>query len=165
MNLSSRRRHPVDNVFTIVLFGLFVIFLLLMLLFSAQAYRTAVSGNQTNQNLYTASAYITVKFRQHDQPSSVSVDTMESLGVSPVLCLTDTVNGKSYVTYIYLWNQELKEIFTASGNIPSPEIGTRIASLQSFSVQETSDGFYKIFMEDLQGNQSSFLLHPGSPLL
>ena len=49
----SSRRHPVDTFFTIVLFSLFLLFLLLMLLFSVQAYRTAVSGNQANNNLCT----------------------------------------------------------------------------------------------------------------
>lgn len=107
----SSRRHPVDTFFTIVLFSLFLLFLLLMLLFSVQAYRTAVSGNQTNNNLYTASAYITAKFRQHDDPGCVSARTVEELDNTSVLCLTDTVNGREYVTYIYLWNQKLKELF------------------------------------------------------
>ena len=161
----SHRRHPVDTVFTIVLFSLFLLFLLLLLLFSAQAYRTAVSGNQTNNNLYTASAYITAKFRQHDEPGCISVKSIPTLDDSPALCLTDTVNGKQYVTYIYLCNQQLKELFTAADNLPSAEMGTDIASLRSFSVQETNEGFYSISLEDLQGNQSSFILHPGSPVL
>ena len=161
----SSRRHPVDTFFTIVLFSLFLLFLLLMLLFSAQAYRTAVSGNQANNNLYTASAYITAKFRQHDGPGCVSARTVEELDNTSVLCLTDTVNGREYVTYIYLWNQKLKELFTAADNSPSAEMGTDIASLDSFSVQETEAGIYSISLRDLQGNQSSFFLHSGSPVL
>ena len=66
MNRNSRRSHSIDTLFVITLLGLFLIFLLMMLLFSTQAYRTAVEGNQENNNLYTASAYITEKFRQHD---------------------------------------------------------------------------------------------------
>lgn len=161
----SRRRHPVDTVFTIVLFSLFLLFLLLMLLFSAQAYRTAVSGNQTNNNLYTASAYITAKFRQHDDPDCVSVRNVKELNNASALCLTDTVNGKEYVTYIYLWNQKLKELFTAADNPPSAEMGTDIASLDSFSVLETEEGFFRISLSDLQENSSSLILHPGGPVL
>ena len=41
MNSSERRRHPVDSLFTVVLLGLFLIFLLVMLLFSAQAFLDA----------------------------------------------------------------------------------------------------------------------------
>ena len=111
MNQSDRRRHPIDNLFTLALLGLFLIFLLMMLLFSAQAYRTAVAGTQGNNNLYTASAYITAKFRQHDSSETISIDTLDG---SPALCMTDTVNDTPYVTYIYLKDQHLKELFTAA---------------------------------------------------
>lgn len=158
MNLSKQRRHPVDNLFMIVLLGLFLIFLLLMLLFSAQAYRTAVAGNQENNNLYTASAYITAKFRQHDSDETISTAELDG---SPAFCMTDTVNDQEYVTYIYLKDQQLKELFTAAGNIPSSQMGTTIADLNDFQVEQETDGFYRITLEDLEGNQSSLLLHSG----
>ena len=160
MNRSEHSRHPIDNLFTIVLLGLFLTFLLLMLLFSAQAYRTAVSGNQENNNLYTASAYITAKFRQHDDAQSISVDTLEG---SPAFCMTDTVNCTQYVTYIYLKDQHLKELFTAAGNTPSTQMGTDIASLNDFQIQQEAEGFYRITLEDIDGNKSSLLLHCGGP--
>lgn len=158
MNYSHSRRHPVDNLFIVVLLGLFMLFLLLMLLFSAQAYRSAVSGNQTNNNLYTASAYITAKFRQHDSIEDISIENLEG---SPALCLSDTINGQSYVTYIYLKDQHLKELFTAAGNTPSTQMGTDIASLNLFQIAQEDNGFYRITLEDRQGVQSSLLLHAG----
>ena len=106
MNRNSRRSHSIDTLFVITLLGLFLIFLLMMLLFSTRAYRTAVEGNQENNNLYTASAYITEKFRQHDSSQSVSLDTLDNL---PAFCMTDTIDGTSYVTYIYLLDHQLKE--------------------------------------------------------
>ena len=54
LNRSSSHSHSVCRLFTVVLLGLFLIFLLVMLLFSAQAYRTATKGTQQNNNLYTA---------------------------------------------------------------------------------------------------------------
>lgn len=158
MNYSDRRRHPIDNLFTVVLLGLFLIFLLLMLLFSAQAYRTAVAGNQENNNLYTASAYITAKFRQHDGDQAISTGIVDG---SPAFCMSDTVNGQQYITYIYLKDQHLKELFTAAGNTPSTQMGTNIAELNDFQVQQEADGFYHITLEDPDGNTSSLLLHSG----
>lgn len=160
MNQSDRRRHPIDNLFTIALLGLFLIFLLMMLLFSAQAYRTAVAGTQVNNNLYTASAYITAKFRQHDSSETISIDTLDG---SPALCMTDTVNDTPYVTYIYLKDQHLKELFTAAGNTPSAQMGTDIASLNDFQIEQESGDFYRITLEDSDGNRSSLLLHSGAP--
>ena len=159
MNQSDRRRHPIDNLFTIALLGLFLIFLLMMLLFSAQAYRTAVAGTQVNNNLYTASAYITAKFRQHDSSETISIDTLDG---SPALCMTDTVNDTPYVTYIYLKDQHLKELFTAAGNTPSAQMGTDIASLNDFQIEQESGDFYRITLEDSDGNRSSMLLHSGA---
>lgn len=158
MNCSHSRRHPIDNLFMIVLLGLFMVFLLMMLLFSAQAYRSAVSGNQTNNNLYTASAYITAKFRQHDNIQDISVETIEN---SPVLCLKDTINGQSYITYIYLKDQHLKELFTAADNTPVTQMGTDIANLNAFQISQEDNNFYRITLEDQKGSQSSLLLHAG----
>lgn len=98
MNRNSRRSHSIDTLFVITLLGLFLIFLLMMLLFSTQAYRTAVEGNQENNNLYTASAYITEKFRQHDSSQSVSLDTLDNL---PAFCMTDTIDG-TFLCYLHL---------------------------------------------------------------
>lgn len=161
MNQFKRRRHPIDNLFMVVLLGLFLIFLLLMLLFSAQAYRTAVAGSQENNNLYTASAYITAKFRQHDNTQAVFIDTLDG---SPAFCMTDTVNDTPYVTYIYLKDQHLKELFTSAGNTPSTQMGTDIASLNDFQIQQESESFYRITLEDTDGNKSSLLLHCGVPI-
>ena len=86
---------PRAAVRTVGYFGL--IFLLVMLLFSAQAYRTATKGTQQNNNLYTASSYISVKFHQHDSSQSIFTDTVDG---SPALCMTDTVNDQQYITYI-----------------------------------------------------------------
>ena len=158
LNRSSSRSHSVCRLFTVVLVGLFLIFLLVMLLFSAQAYRTATKGTQQNNNLYTASSYISVKFHQHDSSQSIFTDTVDG---SPALCMTDTVNDQQYITYIYLKEQHLKELFTAARNTPSAQMGTNIASLSDFQIQQETDGFYRITLKDPDGNTSSLLLHSG----
>ena len=160
MNSSKRRRHPIDSLFTVVLLGLFLIFLLVMLLFSAQAYRTAVAEDQRNNNLYTASAYITAKFRQHDHSQSISTDTIDDI---PAFCMTDTINGQQYITYIYLKDHHLKELFTSAGNTPSAQMGTDIAELNDFRIWQEADGFYRITLTDPDGNTCSLLLHSGVP--
>ena len=66
MNNKLSPRHSVHRIFVVMIFGLFLLFLLLMLLFGARAYSVSVADSQKNNNLYTASAYVTAKFRQHD---------------------------------------------------------------------------------------------------
>lgn len=160
MKHSSGREHSIGTVFSVILFALFLLFLLLFLLFGAKVYQASVKGNNENNNLYTAASYLTTKFRQHDTQERIFSGTcMEQ----PALCMEDTIDGKTYVTYIYLLNGELKELFTASNISPVPEMGTDIAQLKNFSVEETPEGFYSISLEDPEGHTCSFLLHSGPP--
>lgn len=161
MNTSVKREHSIGALFTVLLFGMFVLFLLLMILFSARAYQAAVDSQDKNYNLYTVMSYVTTKLRQHDSPDRVFPGKLQD---REALCLLDEIDGQSYTTYIFMDGQELKELFTASSTEAVPAMGTAIASMNSFSVEETEEGFYRIFMEDTEGASCSLILHPGSPL-
>lgn len=160
MNRSARKDHSVDLLFSIFLFGMYVLFLLLMLLFSARAYQQAVKGTEENYNLRTAMSYLTVKIRQHDNGQDVSLTDFHG---TEALCLMDEIEGTEYAAYIYLYDGQLKELFTTAGSTASLSMGTNIASLDSFIIEETPEGFYRISMEDTSGAAASFLIHPGAP--
>ena len=161
MNATHANRHFADSFFSLVLFGMFVLFLLLLLLFSGETYQAAMRGLEENQNLRTAAAYITTKFHQHDSLENTSVLEFQDM---PALCFTDTIEGQEYHTYIYLQDQTLKELFTAADSHASADMGTPIAELLSFEVSEASDGLYEITMTDKNNAVSQFFLHPGSPV-
>lgn len=160
MNRTARKDHSVDLLFSILLFGMYVLFLLLMLLFAAKAYQNAVKGTDENYNLRTAMSYITVKIRQHDNGQDVFLGDLQG---TEALCLTDTIDEEIYTTYIYLYDGQLKELFTPEGSMASLSMGTTIASLNSFLIEETPEKFYRISMEDTNGATGSFLIHPGAP--
>lgn len=165
MNSVYRRKHSVGTLFTIALFCLFFMFLLLLLVFSAQAYRSAAESKQRNDNLYTASAYLTAKFREHDSNEQINIQSID-LGANvptSALCLTDTIHETDYITYIYLMDGHLRELFTAADQTPVFEMGTKIAALQNFALEKDPDGFLKITLEDLQGYQTYLNLHCGAP--
>ena len=124
MNDKLSPRHSVHRIFVVMIFGLFLLFLLLMLLFGARAYSVSVAGSQKNNNLYTATAYVTAKFRQHDTGTDQEI-YCDTLGNSQALCMTDIIEGAKYITYIYLQDNSLKELFTATDTSPSPEMGYR----------------------------------------
>ena len=161
MNRSGTGKHSVDSLFSILLFALFVLMLLLLLLFSARMYQVSVSNLEENQNLHTAMTYVGTKFRQHDQPENISLREGNGL---PGLCFRDTIDGAAYDTCLYLYQGELKELFSAGIDALSPDTGTTIASLSSFDVTEEPGGLYRILMEDQQGVRAELLMHPGSPV-
>lgn len=160
MKQKSHREHSMASLFSMLLFALYALFILLLLLFFAKAYQTAVTGQKENDNLHTARIYITTKFHQHDEQGMIFPDTLHGIDA---LCFLDKIDGCEYQTYLYLQDGRLKELFAAVGVLPSPDMGTPIAELSSFQVEEDQNGFYHITLVDTQGTRTEFLLHPGGP--
>lgn len=156
MKKTSVRVHSVPALFSLLLFGLFALFLLMMLLFSARAYQQETVFSQTEDSLDTASAYITTKFRQHDTSGGIFTDKLKGF---PALCFRDTLDGKDYITYLYLDQNSLKELFTAVDTEISPDAGTLIAELSDFQAEALDNGFYHISLQSIDDRKSDFYLH------
>lgn len=159
MKKKTSSRHPIAELASLMLFGIFALFLLLMLLFSARIYQQTVKNTNAETTLGTAVSYITTKFRQHDTEDGIFSSTLDGLSA---LCFLDTLNGQEYITYIYLDQGNLKELFTQNGSAASASAGTTIAELSDFQVSETSPGFYYLELKDSEGNEENFYLHQNS---
>ena len=156
MKKLSRTEHPVSGLFTQLLFAVFALFLMLMLLFSARVYKNTVENSQSETALGTAAAYITTKFRQHDTPDSIFTGELNG---NSALCFRDSLNGQDYITYIYLDNGNLKELFTPENSGANASAGTAIAALKDFRIQDQGDGFYHITLQSTKGTTEEFYLH------
>ena len=71
MNHRKNTGHSVSSLFSLLLFGVFVLFLILMLLFSARIYQQTVKQTDSDSELGTAATYLTTKFRQHDSGDEI----------------------------------------------------------------------------------------------
>ena len=166
---SKITQHPIQQLSSLLLFLLFVMFLLPVLILSAGAYRTSVEAENLNSNLYTASNYITTKFHQFDSledgHSRIEITT---IGALPALSFTEEIEGTGYRTWLYLLNGELKELFAKDTGeedvalLPDPDMGMRIASLSVFDIQ-SEDGTFWFTLEDENHVRSRFCLHAGAP--
>ena len=153
MKLKKNTDHSISSLFSLLLFGIFVLFLMLMLLFSARIYQQTVKQTDSDSELGTAITYLTTKFRQHDQADEIFSGTLDG---TPALCFRDKINEKDYITYIYLKDENLMELFTASDSQASSSAGTVISSLSDFQVKEMEHGFYRLSLEILPGFPLSF---------
>ena len=122
-------RHPVAELASLLLFGIFVLFLLLMLLFSARIYQQTVKNTNAENTLGTAVSYLTTKFRQHDTVNGIFTGKLDNLSA---LCFRDTLNDQDYITYIYLDQGNLKELFTSDSSSANASAGTTIAQLSDW---------------------------------
>lgn len=160
MNTSISHKHSIEALATLLLFAMYVLFLLFLLLFGAANYQVSVKSMDTNNNLYTASSYVTTKFRQHDQPGRISLTELHGV---QALCFQEDIENKTYATYIYFDGQHLKELFTSTTSQADLSMGTDLAELKEFQIEILYDHFYRITMTDTDGYTSIFLLHPGVP--
>lgn len=156
MNARKNTGHSVSSLFSLLLFGIFALFLMLMLLFSARVYQQTVKQTDSDSELGTAVTYLTTKFRQHDQDNGIFSGSIDNI---PALCFRDEINGKEYITYIYLKDDSLMELFTAKDSQASSDAGTVISQLSGFQVSEMENGFYRFSLESTTGIHSEFLLH------
>lgn len=156
MKLQKNSGHSISSLFSLVLFGIFALFLMLMLLFSARVYQQTVKQTDSDSSLGTAVTYLTTKFRQHDQNGGIFTGSLDGI---PALCFRDEIREKTYITYIYLDNNELTELFTAEDSQASSSAGTAICSVSDFQVQEMDNGFYRISLKSTDQISTEFLLH------
>ena len=140
----------------LLLFSVFALFLMLMLLFSARVYQQTVKQTDSDSGLGTAITYLTTKFRQHDQADGIFSGSLDDI---PALCFRDTLKGKDYITYIYLKDGNLTELFTVADSQASASAGTSISQLSDFQAENLDNGFYRISLKSATGISAHFLLH------
>lgn len=86
MNTRKNTGHSVSSLFSLLLFGIFALFLMLMLLFSARVYQQTVKQTDSDSELGTAVTYLTTKFRQHDRDDGIFSGSIDNI---PALCFRD----------------------------------------------------------------------------
>ena len=132
----NRQRHSISGLFTMILLLLFAFSTLSLVLLGSRIYKNGVSYLNRNYTTRTAVAYVTEKIRQHDEKDTVSLSELDGI---PSLLLKDTIDGNSFLTYIYFYDGALRELFIRSSMEPSPDMGSRIVALGDFSVTVSPD--------------------------
>ena len=156
---TEKKPHAISAFSSMLLFFVFLLFLLPVLILAAGAYQSSVEGKDINDNLYTASTYLTTKFRQYDGEEGAL--SLTPFGDGPALCFTSHTGEKTYLTYLYLQEGALRELYTMEGLHPSPQMGMEIAELSGFSIEEPQPEFFLFTLEDPKGHSSRLLLHAG----
>ena len=108
------KSHSISGAFVFTLLGAFAVFSMLLVVLGAQAYRTTVDGASAHTRKRIAAAFV----RNAD-------------GL-PVLALTSEWDGERYVQYIYGYQGQLCELFTAAEYDFVPEDGEPVCAAQAF---------------------------------
>lgn len=151
MKTMTPKRHVVDLLFTIALFGVFAASALLVVLIGANVYKSTVRGMNANFNMQTSLTYVAAKVRQNDTENAVSIGELSGL---PALVLKQTVGENDYHTLIYEYGGKLREIFTRADNPVTPSEGNAIMDVDSFTMEQLENGLFRFSCSDSGGETS-----------
>lgn len=146
--------HTVDRLFVLVLFCVFALAVLLVLVLGAQSYGGSVRRAQEGYNGRTALSFFATKVRQYDGAGSVELCRF---GGGEALCLRETVEGTSYLTYLYCYDGALRELYCEEGLDLAPEDGTELLPLEELRLEETDRGLLRATCTDEVGSYSLYL--------
>lgn len=126
------RNHSIDSLFAFLLLLTFSLFTLLLAGMGSTIYQNGAAYLDENYTSRTAVAYVAEKIRQHDDSGNIFFTTVEEL---PALGLRDTIDGESYLTYVYFFDGALRELFIQENREPEAALGNRIVKLASLDIE------------------------------
>jgi len=141
--------HVIDSFFVFMLFSIFAICAILLIAFGANIYKKTISNLEEHFNVTTSLAYIEEKFRQSDISDAFSVT---EFGDGEALAIKSIVNETNYITYIYKYDDHLKELHMKADNTLSPNAGQNLLEIQSFKVIDNNNGSYTFTITDINQN-------------
>ncbi len=122
-NPASGRGHGMSGAFVFLLLGVFALFSTLLVLLSAQLYRSTVEETRLHNEQRVLGSYLLNIVRGNDASGAVRV---ERIGETDALCFDLDADGEDYVTYVYCWDGALRELFAAADEPFAPEYGEEI---------------------------------------
>lgn len=150
----SGQKHQLEGLLALLLFGVFAVCLMAVLLTGANTYRALTDRDQAAYDYRVCAQYLAARVRQADRLNGVSVEDFDG---RDALVLQEEIDGADYVTYVYVDEGHLKELFCAASNEVSPADGEEIMPAQSLSA-ELSRGVLKLSLTTQEGREAELLL-------
>jgi hypothetical protein len=111
------------TLLALLLFAVFAVCVLSVLLTGTDIYGRLTRRDQASYQSRTAAQYLATRVRQADRQGGVSVG---SFGDGDALVLEEDVDGERYLTWVYCYDGQLRELLTAEGNTLEPDAGEEI---------------------------------------
>lgn len=157
---SKQKTYSGNTLFSILLLLVFTVFTLMIAGTGAAVYKNSTSHLNENYTSRTAIAYISEKIRQHNSMDDIFLSNVEG---TDALALRETIDGETYLTYIYHYDGALCELLVKEDTRPMLLSGSPIVELVSieFSAVSPSDILEKNLPEASAAKETS-AAHQGS---
>ena len=145
--MKNNAQHSMQGVFVFVLLGLFAVMSTLMVLLGAQMYRGTVDHTAENNAARVLSAYVRSMVRSGDEAGKVSVENYDGI---QAVALRQDYYGVEYVTWLYLYEGNVCELFGREEYGFDPMVGDPITPVTSFE-PTLADGLLTVAIVDETG--------------
>ncbi len=153
-----RRGHGMESIATLVLFGLFAGSLLLTLLLGVKNYQQVVATMEDSYETATCLQYIATKVGHYSGEGHVSVT---QFGEGSALALYETIDGTPYVTYLYLHDGQVKELFCEVKVDLEPEAGFSVMEMDQLTIQAVGDSLLLLTFAEEGNTAQLYVSLPG----
>ena len=146
MKSSSSRQHTMDVVFPMALLVVFLLSAMLVLLLAADLYGRITARSDSTNHARIAGAYLTEKVRQNG--GTVRAD-------GDLLILENRENDVDYCTYIYVYQDSLRELMMKKEAQPELDRGREILPLAEFHAEQAGERLLHFSCRDDRENTTS----------
>lgn len=155
LRLDNRRSTKIDSVFVIALFTMFAVTAFLLILIGAKQYQHTADTMDANYESRTISSYLTEKIRQNDSQGKVRITEIEGIHA---LALETIENDVTYITYIYYYDNALREIVVNAQSVFSLGSGQEIIKTGGFTAELVKDNLIKITVTTTEDQKETLFL-------
>lgn len=149
--------HVVDFLFTIGLFGVLAVSVLMVVLLGADVYQKVTADMASNFNSRTSLSYVAEKVRQNDSVNGISCG--KTANGTDALILKQAIGAQTYATWIFAADGSLREVLVQDGATVKDTDGQPIMELSGFFAEMT-DGLLVVTTIDNEGEQRELVLSP-----
>lgn len=155
MRFRMQQNHMIDFLFPVILLFMFALSSLTVILLAAGVYRSTTEHSSLHDTSRTSLSYISEKIHQSDQSGLASIEHLEGVDM---LVLEQPFQGETYCTYIYAYDNELRELFIKKGTPITLSAGRTILPVNHFTMQALQDDLFRFSCTDTQSRQASIIV-------
>ena len=152
MGFRLKRRHMIDFLFPVALFFVFALSAVTLILLAAGIYRSTTENSSLQYTSRTGLSYLREKIHQCDENGGVYLGTLDGCDA---LILEQQYGEDVYRTYIYIWEENLKELFIKDGVEASVENGRTILEVRDFTVEQLTESLFRFECTDMEERTST----------
>lgn len=155
MRFKLQRNHMVDFMFPIALFFVFAVSAIVVILLAAGIYESTTQRSMLNDTSRTTLSYISEKIHQNDAEGEISLGEFDSC---PALIMEHGGEMEGYTTYIYVYENELRELLATGEAQANASVGKSIMAVEDFDMEELEGGLFRFSCTNADGHEVSTIV-------